>query len=32
MAASRGHTEVVKAIVQRGESVDAKTNVRINKI
>jgi len=28
MAASRGHTEVVKAIVQRGELVDAKTNVR----
>ncbi|CAG2110484.1 unnamed protein product, partial [Medioppia subpectinata] len=26
MAASRGHTEVVKSIVQKGESVDAKTN------
>lgn len=26
MAASRGHGEVVKAIVQRGEHVDAKTN------
>ena len=27
MAASKGHVEVVKAIVQKGESVDAKTNV-----
>lgn len=27
MAASKGHTEVVKAIVQKGEDVDAKTNV-----
>lgn len=27
MAASKGHVEVVKAIVAKGESVDAKTNV-----
>ena len=30
MAASKGHVEVVKAIVQKGESVDAKTNVSQN--